>query len=253
MKKNFLALLALFLLPFSAGFAQCNPDDQVESWYSYLKSYGNSGIDYFPIPESDEMIVGDSVHLEMSKQFEFVKKYADQARLDAIISRLSAFVNRKNIRYKVHVIDDKRTLNAFSVAGGHLYITTKMVEWTESEDELAFILAHEMAHVDNKHGIRKVQIMMLGQTFLGDYGTMAGNIALAVTAPFGQIDEYEADREGAMLAEKAGYDSKKGLRFFEKMGEKENYDIVEKIVRTHPYSKERLHCMELFLKDEYDK
>lgn len=254
MKKN----IFLFLLYFCGSFttviyAQCNPDDQVESWYGWFKSYENWALDYVPISEADEAIVGDSVHLEMAKEFKLINKHDKQAYLDNIVARLTQNVERKNIKYKIHLIDDKRTLNAFSVAGGHIYITIKMVEWTESEDELAFVIGHEIAHADQKHGIRKVQKMMLGQTFGGDYGKMAAQIESVLTAPFGQIDEYEADREGAVLVNKAGYNPRKGLRFFEKMGEKENYNIYEKVVRTHPYSAERIKCLDSFLREELNK
>jgi predicted Zn-dependent protease len=247
-----LSFCCIALLPINI-YAQCNPNDTVESWYGWFKGYENWALDYVPISEADEMIVGDSVHLEMTKEFKLVRGYEKQAYLENIVRKLTQHVERKGIKYTIHVIDDKRTLNAFAVAGGHVYVTTKMVEWTESEDELAFVLGHEIAHADHKHGIRKVQKMMLGQTFGGDYGKMAAQIENVLTAPFGQIDEYEADREGAILANKAGYNPRKGLRFFEKMGEKENYSIYEKVVRTHPYSAERMKCLDSFLREELNK
>lgn len=249
--KQFLFSLCLFLTISLAANAQCQPDDQVESWYSWAKGYENAALDYFPVSEAEEMIIGDSVHLEMKKQFKLTKNYAKQDYLDGIVKKISAYTNRKGISYAIHVIDDNKTLNAFSVAGGHVYITAKMVDWTESEDELAFIIAHELAHCDQKHGIRKVQKVMLGQSFLGDYGEMAAGIQIAVTAPFGQIDEYQADREGAIIVHKAGYNVRKGLRFFEKMSEKEMYDTFEKVIRTHPYSAERYKCLDTFIKEEF--
>lgn len=259
MRRYFFAIFCCWaiVLPAAPLQAQCNHDDNsVDAWYSWFKGYENQLVDYFPLSERDEMIIGDSVHLEMAKQFKLSDKYERQSYLDGIVKRLSPHVERKSIRYQIHVIDDNRTLNAFSIAGGHLYITSKMVEWTESEDELAFVIAHEMAHADQKHGIRKVQKVLLGETLgeaylgkgWGEYGKLAGQMANA--APYGQTDEYEADREGALLASKAGYDPRKGLRFFEKMGSKENYDMFEKIVRSHPYSAERLKCLDIYLREE---
>lgn len=251
--KQYLFVLLLLIAASVSAYAQCQPDDQVESWYSWAKGYENTALDYFPVSEAEEMIIGDSVHNEMKKQFKLLKSYGKQEYLNGIVKKLSPYVKRNGISYAIHVIDDNRTLNAFSVAGGHVYITAKMVEWTESEDELAFIIAHELAHCDQKHGIRKVQKVVLGKSFLGDYGEMAAGIQMAVTAPFGQIDEYEADREGAIIVNKAGYNPRKGLRFFEKMSEKEMYDTYEKIIRTHPYSTERYKCLDSFIKDKFNK
>lgn len=250
--KHILLLIGLFIAAMPFAQAQCNPDDTVESWYSWAKDWENYAIDQFPISEKDEMKIGDTLNRNMYKENKIIKKYAKQAYLDGIVSKLTKNVKRPGITYTIHVIDDPQTLNAFSVAGGHLYITSKLIDWTESEDELAFIIAHEIAHIDNRHSIRKVQKMVLGHTLFDSYGygDVAANLGLLLSAPFGQMDEYDADRGGAVLTAKAGYNPRKGLRFFEKMGERESYDIMEKVIRTHPYSKERLTCLDNYLKDE---
>lgn len=236
----------------SPVYAQCNPDDTVESWYAWAKDWENYAVDQFPISEADEMNIGDTLNQNMYKENKIVKKYNKQAYLDGIVKKLTKNVKRPGITYTIHVIDDPKTLNAFSVAGGHLYVTSKMVDWTESEDELAFVIAHEIAHIDNRHSIRKVQKMVLGHTLFDSYGygEIAANLGLLISAPFGQIDEYDADRGGATLTAKAGYNPRKGLRFFEKMGEKESYALMEKVIRTHPYSKERLNCLDDYIKTE---
>jgi len=250
-------LIALFLMFVCASFAQaqCNPDDTVESWYSWAKEWENYAIDQFPISLSEESYIGDTLHKGMIKENKILNNYSKQANLDGIVKKLSQYVNRKGIKYKIHVIDDSQTMNAFSLAGGHLYITTKMVEWTESEDELAFIVAHEIAHIDNRHAVRKAQKMVIGKSVFEPYGygDMAASLSLLLSAPFGQIDEYDADRGGATLVSKAGYNPRKGMRFFMKMGEEENYDVWEKIVRTHPYSHERMNCLEAFIQHDLGK
>lgn len=233
--------------------AQCNPADEVESWYSWAKDWENYAIDQFPIPESQEMIIGDSIHVRMMEENAIVKGHPKQAYLEQILAKLTPHTQRKGITYKIHVINDRQTLNAFSVAGGHLYITSKMIDWVETEDELAFILAHEIAHVDTKHAIRKVQKLILGETFFGDYGILAANLEILLSAPFGQIDEYEADRAGAVIAVEADYNPRLALRFFEKMGEGEQYNTLEKIIRTHPYSQERHNCLDDYLRTQLGK
>lgn len=252
MKKLFFA--AIFIVGGTNIMAQCNPDEQsIDSWYNWAKGWQNSAVDYFPISISDEIVIGDSIHAQMSSEYVLDKKYAKQDYLNKIVKRLAANTKRQGIPYQIHVIDDSKTFNAFSIAGGHLYITKKMIDYATTEDELAFIIGHEVAHVDNRHGVRKVQQSMIGQSLFGDYGTLAANVSLILTQPFGQIDEYEADREGALLADKAGYDVRKGLRFFKTMASQENYSVVEKMIRTHPYSAERYTCLEDFITNTLHK
>ena len=245
--------LGLFCLPFLPVLGQCNPNDSIESWYDWAKGYQNMGLDYFALSVKDENIVGDSLHKQITKEYVLEKNYFKQDYLNKIVAKLTPFLQRKGIDYQIHVINDTKTFNAFSVAGGHIYITTKMIDWTTSEDELAFIIGHEMAHIDQKHGARKVQQSLLGQSLFGAYGTLAANASLILTQPFGQIDEYQADREGATLVTKAGYDVRKGLRFFKMMSSQENYTTLEKLIRTHPYSIERYTCLEDYITNTLHK
>jgi len=236
--------------------AQCNPNDQVESWYDWFKDMQNQTIEMYgkPLTVAQENQVGDSIHLQLINETPLIGEHAKQRHINQMVKRISQYVERKEVRYQIHVLADRSTLNAFSIAGGHVYITEKMLEWVENDDELAFIIAHEIAHIDRKHGARKVQTSELAAALIGQYDPsfagLASQAVLVATAPFGQIDEYEADKWGAVLANKAGFNPRKGLRFFQKMGEKEQYSMYEKIIRTHPYSVERINCLDDFLRNE---
>lgn len=250
MRKLFI-LFSFFSLNMATVSAQpCNPEEYVESIYEWGKSWENYALEFFALAEEDEEIIGDSLHRQMANEHIIAENHPKQAYLNRILARLTPHVKRKGVDYEVHVIDDNKTLNAFSIAGGHLYITSKMLDWVDSEDELAFILGHEVAHVDNKHSVRKVQKLIIGETYFGEDGLLLANLQILLSSPFGQIDEYDADKSGASLVTKAGYNPRKGLRFFEKMAEGEQFDIVEKIIRTHPYSAERHDCLDHYMVDE---
>lgn len=249
-----IALLLIFTVFLTSNAqAQCKPDDEVESWLSWGKSWTNYALDYFPMSEDRENEVGDSLYLEMMKEQKMVKYHPRRAMLDRVVSRLVPHVERKGIHYRTHILDDDEMINAFAIAGGHIFITSKMLGWVESEDELAFVLAHEIAHVDDKHSVRKVQKVILGEQYFGEYGLMAANIGLILSQPLGQIDEYAADRLGAALMVKAGYNPRNGLRFFEKMAQFEEYDDFEKMMRSHPYSSERHNCLSDYMMNELNK
>ncbi|MEZ4888836.1 MAG: M48 family metallopeptidase [Chitinophagales bacterium] len=233
--------------------AQCNPDDEVESWLSWGKSWENFALDYFPMSVEREVEIGDSLYIEMIKDQKLLKSHPKKPMLDRVMSRLTPHVNRKGIVYRTHILDDDEMVNAYAIAGGHVFITSKMLDWVDSEDELAFVLAHEISHVDDKHSLRKVQKILLGGQYFGEYGIMAANIELFLSQPLGQIDEYTADRLGANLMVKAGYDPRKGLEFFEKMAHSEEYNEIEKMIRTHPYSTERHNCLSDYMRNELNR
>lgn len=111
--------------------------------------------------------------------------------------------------------------NAFSIPGGHLYITTGMFPFLESEDELACIMAHEIIHANNRHVIKSNRkgiltgILQIPGAIIG--AVVDENLGNALQSPFQQLgllthasynrkQETEADLEGVEIAAKAGYD-----------------------------------------------
>jgi predicted Zn-dependent protease len=109
--------------------------------------------------------------------------------------------------------------NAFSIPGGHLYITTGMFPFLETEDELACIMAHEIIHAQNRHVIKSNRrgiipgILQIPGAVIGVFNPDLGN---AMASPFRELgklthasynrkQETEADLEGLKLAAKAGY------------------------------------------------
>lgn len=196
------------------------------------------------ISSEDEMKIGDEIHLEIKKETTFLKTGAKYRKLKKISKKLLPYRQRKDMQFKFHLIDDDEMVNAFAHAGGHVYVTTKIMDFVDSDDELAFILGHEISHVDDKHTIRPIQKMKAAEEIAGEPGLIAAYVQRLLTTPFGQVDEYEADKDGATIAKKAGYDPKKGKDFFIKLKETENYSLVEKLIRTHPYSEQREKCLD---------
>lgn len=254
MKYLFPTLFLLFSYC-SNAFAQCNPESTVESFLDIGKSLEDAVLSYTPITTREEILIGDSLHQEMtkSKQFKISNNHPQEAKVNRILKKLLPNALRKDIPYKIYILEDSKNINAFSLAGGHLYITSKLLNWVDTEDELAFIIAHEIAHVDAKHVVRKVQKFKLGQEYFGEYGSLVAGLQIILSSPFGQIDEYNADKIGAIICKKAGYNPRKGLAFFQRMAKNERYDDFEKVLRTHPYSTERYQCLDDFIRNRWER
>jgi predicted Zn-dependent protease len=139
-------------------------------------------------------------------------------------------------RFAVLATDE---VNAFATPGGTIFVTRGMIRRTKNEDELACILAHEIAHVTLRHGLAAIQqgnlltaFKYLGRSAAG--ATLEGEELQQVTAAFdGSIQdivgslvkngyskdaEYAADELGAKLATDAGYDSGALRAFLSRLG-----------------------------------
>ncbi len=126
----------------------------------------------------------------------------------------------------VIVINDDKLVNAFAAPGGFIFISTGMLNFLESEDELAFVLAHEIGHIELDHGLNAVIQKTSGDLFKKG----AGGMGISDTFFGGMIDfaengyskdlEMEADGRGAILAVRAGYDVNAALNVIKKFEKK---------------------------------
>jgi predicted Zn-dependent protease len=156
-------------------------------------------------------------------------------RINRITGRLVAqavqmYPRTANWEWSVVVIDDPETVNAWAMAGGRMAIYTGLIEKTQaSDDEIAQVMGHEIAHALANHTAEKMSVAMatqLGILAVGvstrDEGAMAGAAAAAVLAinlPNSRTAETEADRIGIELAAKAGYHPDAAATLWRKMGE----------------------------------
>ena len=127
---------------------------------------------------------------------------------------------------------DPRMENAFVVGGNYIYIYTGLLDNAQSDDELGFILAHEISHSLLKHGGRKKEdFSNLFATLVELSGALSKNderkekmglIRSAIKASYSREDEQEADALGAYIANKASYDATRAITFFNRMTKLEN-------------------------------
>lgn len=260
MKK--IAFLILFLAGnWAIARAQCDS--------SYLSTtlqagqwLGDYAWSFVTITPEQEEQAGDEMFAYIEENFRLLPDDPRAQKLRRILNKMLPFVKRPEIKYDIHLVEDDALINAFSIAGGHLFVTTGIMDWVQSDDELAFIIGHEIAHVDLEHCIRHVKRSMTIQTWaeylqMGDYAGLIDQVQGVLGTPFGQVDEYQSDREGAYLTWKAGYNPRKGQDFFRKLQAQESpgelpYDL-DVLLRTHPYSMQRIDCLEHYIAHEMKK
>ena len=157
----------------------------------------------------------------------------------------------------VKVIKDPY-VNAFAYPNGRIYVHTAMLAALENEAQLAAMLGHEIAHVQNRHTARKFtkerirsESKVKLNSWLGQFGESLGQIAIEVSVNgYSREFEMDADRTGLALAVSAGYDPSEAAKWHEFL--KETTDKQKKkLPRTHPKIGDRIKSYELLIAEEY--
>ena len=208
------------------------------------------------LPEEEK--IGKQVLQELSSKVEFIQ----DVELVAYINSIGKLLTEKGVdfspfKFRFYLIKDD-TFNAFSVPGGYIFLNSGIFESIESEEELAGIMAHEIAHNLCRHvakrleSIKRMQVAITAATLaailLGG-GKAAEAVGITSSAfaetkllAYSRADEEEADRTGFQILTKAGYSPWGMVRIMEKLSKKSKFavELNYKYLLTHPLPQERL-------------
>ncbi len=217
-----------------------------------LKQAENNWLDFaLYISSNSKSSIGREIYSRYVLLGQLDNTHFAKEKVEEILQKISKNVSRKGINYKLSILKSDE-INAFATLGGYLYITTGLLDFVDSYDELAFIIGHEVAHEDRLHTQRKVTKLTLS-TDLGDMTRMEGFAEIAskinktLAPPFDQIDEYEADKVGFELAKAAGYNVNRFADFFKKLERYEKQDLLRKLTSTHPFAEHRKNCIHSYI------
>ena len=154
-------------------------------------------------------------------------------------------------RWEVNLIGSKQ-INAFCMPGGKIAFYTGILDQLKlTDDEVAMVMGHEMAHALREHSrerLAKTQATNIGISLgaallgLGDVGRAAANLgSQLLTLKFSRNDESEADLVGLELAARAGFDPQASVTLWEKMGKATGSQQGMQFLSTHPSGPNRIH------------
>ncbi|NCC53830.1 MAG: hypothetical protein EOM20_21860, partial [Spartobacteria bacterium] len=199
-----------------------------------------------------EQAIGASVARRIAAQSEFVTDVDVLDRVRRIVERLSAVTDSRHLVFQVRVIDDadedEPVVNAFALPGGYIFVFKGLVDAAETDDQLAGVIAHEMAHVTARHGVERLQnsyTALLAQlASIHEGGNFAAGVNLAVTSlmtEYSQADEFEADELAARYMKGAGYDPREMINFLGIMKKQQDRKTRGfSYWRSHPYLTQRM-------------
>ena len=160
---------------------------------------------------------------------ELASRYATQTRkltpeeegLEKYVTRVGgslAVRAHRHLPYTFTVLPDHNMINAFSLPGGPVYIGEGMLDLMMSEDELASVLGHEIEHIDHYHCVERVQLEAKLKTLNLEVLGALLQIPLELwQAGYNKDEEFEADREGMLLAAQSGYSPYGAVDLFERL------------------------------------
>lgn len=200
-----------------------------------------------------EVELGRSISAQLEKQVKLVDDPLVGDRVRAIGKKIVAVSDRKDIEYSFKAIADDE-INALSLPGGYVYVNKGLIDRVASEDELAAVIAHEVAHIVARHSIKKLQASMgytlaqLATIAIPDSGPVRSAADLAFTQlylGYSREDELLADQLGARYTKAAGYDPLSMISFLKKLEDNNRRKPLrpKNYLKTHPYVPDRIRVV----------
>jgi len=187
------------------------------------------------------------------------KDLADPLPLKAVeqmVERLKPFVKTSGFDWRPRVIDDSQ-LNAFALPGGRFVALSGLIAKAERAEQVAGVIAHEMAHVTCRHSLqhiaRSLGVIAAAQLLFGDASGViaiaAQGATLAVLTGYSRDMEREADAEGARMMAAAGLDPRGMIEFFTLLQSQPGTEMPDGLgwMSSHPQHAERIAALEALI------
>ena len=205
-----------------------------------------------------ERRLGQAFLSQVRKQADIVSDPEINAYIESIGYRLVSQSDNNEQQFTFFIINDP-LINAFAAPGGIVGINSGVILNSDSESELAGVMAHEIAHVTQKHMARSVEMSkkmsiptlaaMLGAILIATQNPDAGQAALMAVQGasaqaqinFTRANEQEADRIGIQMLVRSGFDPRGMAAFFRKLQQSSRFSAqAPEFLRTHPLTTRRI-------------
>jgi predicted Zn-dependent protease len=206
------------------------------------------------ISVADEIAIGKQAQAQVRRETAELHDKTVQAYIARIGRRLAA--QAKGARYPYSFsVSNYREINAFALPGGPVWVNRGAIEASRNESQLAAVLAHEIAHISQRHSAEQLSNAMVANLGLNLLGALLGNSGGAAAATiaaryvasgaflkFSRDDERDADRVGAAIMARAGWDRHGMIELMQTIREQQRRDpsSVEVFFSNHPSPGDRV-------------
>ncbi len=264
------ALAALYFSERRREKSSVSPNAVLEVAADIQRDVTRAPMHFTRISDDEEIKIGNELAARYSHNQEELSP--EEQGLADYVAKVGETVSshaHRRLPYQFHIIPDRSMVNAFSLPGGQVFVGEGLLNLMDSEDQLAFILGHELEHIDHYHCVERVQIEAhFRKLKLGMIGELV-QIPLEVwEAGYSKDEELEADREGLRLAVVGGYSPYGAVSLFQKFNELHAEYVIhakspeqeiselavqslEGYFRSHPATSERLVQTERVIAEEH--
>ncbi|MEL6864322.1 MAG: M48 family metallopeptidase [Bacteroidota bacterium] len=211
---------------------------------------GFNNLNLFPV--DDDVRLGEQVSNEIESdpsQFPILREQGNEEVYRYIRNMTNRILNSSKVQYRdkfkwqVKIIDDPNTLNAFATPGGYIYVYTGLIKYLDSEDQLAGVMGHEIAHSDRRHSTKQmtktVGLALLAEAALGQRAAIKQIVQGLLSLKFSRAHESESDEYSVIYLCETGYNPTGAAGFFRKISTRGSGGIPE-FFSTHPNPNNRV-------------
>jgi predicted Zn-dependent protease len=240
----------------SLCFRQLKPFVFVSFAFAGISCDKNNNINFLSVEDDKKLGLQVSQEIESnSAQFPLLSEtdypaaytYLRNTISDRILNSVK-LQYRNEFAWQVKIIRDDSTLNAFCTPGGYIYVYTGLIKYLKTEDELAGVMGHEMAHADLRHTSRQITRSQgydfIIQAITGARPGQIAQIALSLkTLQNSREFETEADAKSVELLAQTPYACNGAAGFFEQLLEDGNKPRQPQWLSTHPNPDNRVEAI----------
>ena len=240
---------------------------QAESITRGAKAIGKTWQDLTP---EQEYYIGRAVAAQVFQTYPPLDRPQANAYLNLLGQSLAIFSDRPETFGGYHfLLLDSDEINAFAAPGGLILVTRGMLRCCENEDELAAVLAHEICHVEKKHGLSAIKQGRLTEAFtvvaaesakqLGgeelasltrEFEGSVGDVVMTLTTSgYSRTQERDADAAAVQLLRRAGYPEAAIIAMLQRMDERLTDAGGLGFAKTHPSAKSRVDALRTMVKE----
>jgi predicted Zn-dependent protease len=208
------------------------------------------------VGEATELELGATTYKEVIAEANLSEDEVAVRRITNIGLRIAEVTDRRDFDWEFNLIEADTIHNAFALPGGKVAVYSGILELASTDDEIATVMAHEIAHAIARHGAERMSQMLvvqLGGIVLEEAIKKEGEktrefarvaygagVGLAYILPYSRTHESEADYMGLIYMAQAGYDPRAAVSFWRKMHEEYAGQRPPEFLSTHPSSDRRI-------------
>ncbi|MEX2381391.1 MAG: M48 family metallopeptidase [Opitutales bacterium] len=215
------------------------------------------------LPQGQEVALGESAFEEIKAQETLSTNHEQIATVERVGSRIAqaAHDDMPDAEWEFVLFDNDEMVNAFALPGGKIGVYSGLFQLVDTDDDLAVVMGHEVAHVTARHGAERYsqQLAVAAGAMALDVATadrdasMRQSLMLAYGAgatvgillPYSRRAEREADEIGLLYSARAGYDPRIAPEFWRRMAEEAaNRPSPPEFLSTHPSYATRIEVLE---------